>query len=572
MDNRLLHRVPGCTGPFRLRPMFVLAASLLLAACQTTVSLEEARRITASFEGTSFTPPPKTINDVIALLDQQKPADPEAVAKARETATREPPLGAKGDDLARFFWRRGTAAGRTGDVRRQIADLKKAQHHVVRADKSDILRELSFAEALGGNFADAIRHLEEASNSVYSESINETRAIEVETTLAVVYARSGDLDAAERKLRLAGSKEVIMQHGGRSQFFDLPVIDKSLSQAKAVIIDASGRYEEAESAYRSALEHTKDFLDRHVQEGSQRYLPPGAYERWHYEKDSLRSGLAMLLVRQGRLVEGELELRRALTDTLRRTGRYSSQTASMLRTLATIIDEQGRHAEAEKLVWLVLDLYEKLGAPGDSFELAKTYHQLAQVLVSQGQWKASLVVFDQIKTGLADDPQTFEKTFGGDLGWSLALLSTGRTAEGASIAEVALRRSLADLGEKHYRTALARGVLAMASANTDERKKALAGFAGAIPILLSRSRRADDETTSQTAREQRLGLILEAYIGLLADIRGTDVEREAGIDAAREAFRIAEVARSRSVQRALAASAARAAARDPELAELVDRI
>ena len=203
----------------------------------------------------------------------------------------------------------------------------------------------------------------------------------------------------------------------------------------------------------------------------------------------------MLLVRQGRLVEGELELRRALTDTLRRTGRYSSQTASMLRTLATIIDEQGRHAEAEKLVWLVLDLYEKLGAPGDSFELAKTYHQLAQVLVSQGQWKASLVVFDQIKTGLADDPQTFEKTFGGDLGWSLALLSTGRTAEGASIAEVALRRSLADLGEKHYRTALAGGVLAMASANTDERKKALAGCRGhpdpAQP--LAPGRRRDDE-------------------------------------------------------------------------------
>ena len=162
--------------------------------------MEEARRITASFEGTSFTPPPKTINDVIALLDQQKPADPEAVAKARETATREPPLGAKGDDLARFFWRRGTAAGRTGDVRRQIADLKKAQHHVVRRDKSDILRELSFAEALGGNFAGTLsRHLEEASNSVYSESINETRAIEVETTLAVVYARSGDLDAAGTK-------------------------------------------------------------------------------------------------------------------------------------------------------------------------------------------------------------------------------------------------------------------------------------------------------------------------------------------------------------------------------------
>ena len=277
----------------------------------------------------------------------------------------------------------------------------------------------------------------------------------------------------------------------------------------------------------------------------------------------------MHLVRQGRLVEGELELRRALTDTLQRTGRYSSQTASMLRALATIIDEQGRHAEAETLIWLVLDLYEKLGAPGDSFELAKTYQQLAQALISQGRWTEALVVFDEIKTGLADDPQTFEKTFGGDLGWSLALLSAGRTAEAQGIAEAALQRNLTNLGEKHYRTALARGVLAMASADANERKKALAGFAEAIPVLLSRSRRADDETTSQTARELRLGLILESYIGLLADIRGTDVEREAGIDAAAEAFRIAEVARSRSVQRALAASAARAAARDPDLADLV---
>ena len=153
----------------------------------------------------------------------------------------------------------------------------------------------------------------------------------------------------------------------------------------------------------------------------------------------------------------------------------------------------------------------------------------------------------------------------------MALLVSDRTAEAKSIAETALQQNLTNLGEKHYRTALARGVLAMSMAKLDEPKKALAGFTEALPVLLSRSRSSDDETTSLTAREQRLGLILESYIGLLADIRGTDVERGAGIDAAREAFRIADVAQARSVQRALVASAARAAAGDPELADLVRR-
>ena len=49
---------------------------------------------------------------------------------------------------------------------------------------------------------------------------------------------------------------------------------------------------------------------------------------------------------------------------------------------------------------------------------------------------------------------------------------------------------------------------------------------------------------------------------LLAEIRGTDLEVKAGLDAADEAFRLADVARASSVQRALAASSARAAARD----------
>ena len=50
---------------------------------------------------------------------------------------------------------------------------------------------------------------------------------------------------------------------------------------------------------------------------------------------------------------------------------------------------------------------------------------------------------------------------------------------------------------------------------------------------MKRSRQSSKENTSQAVLSQRRGMILDAYIGLLADIRGTDIERRAGIDAAR---------------------------------------
>jgi hypothetical protein len=70
--------------PIVTRLAAALTTAVLLAACQTDgsappkLSLEEAKQITASFEGASFVPPPKTIYDITAILDEQKLADPDA--------------------------------------------------------------------------------------------------------------------------------------------------------------------------------------------------------------------------------------------------------------------------------------------------------------------------------------------------------------------------------------------------------------------------------------------------------------------------------------------------------------
>ena len=57
--------------------LIVMGAALLVAACQTTVSIEEAKQITTAFEGSAFVPPPRTIKDITAILDEQELVDPE---------------------------------------------------------------------------------------------------------------------------------------------------------------------------------------------------------------------------------------------------------------------------------------------------------------------------------------------------------------------------------------------------------------------------------------------------------------------------------------------------------------
>ena len=113
--------------------------------------------------------------------------------------------------------------------------------------------------------------------------------------------------------------------------------------------------------------------------------------------------------------------------------------------------------------------------------------------------------------------------------------------------------------------------LAVALTAAGQKEEALSHFAKAVPIMTNRSRQSDDESTSDRERNRRVQLGLEPYIGLLVDIRGAELERKAGIDAVVEAFRIANTARSGSVQEALAASGARSLASNLDLSNLVRR-
>src|SRR2546426_7454766 len=86
-----------------------LVLSVLAPACQSTMSVEEVRQASAAMTHRPLAPPPRTITDLSAILDQQPPADSQIAL--RDLADASPP-SARVDALADFYLERGLAAGR----------------------------------------------------------------------------------------------------------------------------------------------------------------------------------------------------------------------------------------------------------------------------------------------------------------------------------------------------------------------------------------------------------------------------------------------------------------------------
>jgi CHAT domain-containing protein len=266
-------------------------------------------------------------------------------------------------------------------------------------------------------------------------------------------------------------------------------------------------------------------------------------------------------------VEAEVEARKALLAALDRFGRYSPYTAGILHELASIIFALGRYADAEALERAGLEIYANLGRSEEgNVHVARARRGLASALGAQGRWAEALSEYEAVRAGLEDDA-LFKELIESDPDYGLTLLNVGRGPEALPLLVAAVTRSTERLGDDSLDTATHRAVLAMAHMAAGDQPAALREFSTALPILSTRALDVDDDPTTKINHDRRLGHILAAYVRLLWDLRGTPAA--GGLDVAAEAFRVAEAARSRSVERALEASAARTAATTPELRELV---
>jgi CHAT domain-containing protein len=541
-----------------------LGLALGLAACQPrAVSLDEAKKITAEFQGEGFVPPPRTIADISAILDQERP-DPEAAARAREAADAQPAPGLSDHDLASFYMRRAIAAGDVGRAKQRLDDAREAARlaGTGHSKLSRIMSLLALAESRAGNVVAAIAAREAQAKSVQAGS--DGQRFEAYGQMAILNARLGDIAGAQRWIATAESYLQMMSSRKSFQMYG-DVWAQSIAEAKGAVARMEGRLADAETSYRAAIAG----MSLAIKKSSSWSEPPapGALET---RADIVAAGLAGVLAEAGRSVEAEVEMRRALLNQLGRRGRDSTESATAALGLAAIIHQQGRYAEAEQLAQAALKMSIASGNEESSWALAEARTRIARAQLAQAHWDEAVATYDATRRGLAGDAEGEKRYLSGDLGYASALMRTGQAAAALPNIETVLAAHTARLGERHPDTVLARGFLAAALAATGQTEKALAAFAATLPSFLTRSRQNDDQ---QGAGDRALGVkvVLEAAMGFLADHPALARRASDGADPAGETFRLADAARGRNVQRAIAAAGARMASSDPILADLVRR-
>jgi CHAT domain-containing protein len=518
----------------------------------------------AQTQAPSFVAPPRTIADITAILDQEKP-DPKAAGRMRAEADAAPPTNAGRGELAKFLYKRCIAHSALGEFLLAISDCEKAveigESSVDALDLGRIRQGLAIQYANIGDPKKSLQVQIKSAQTFDYKGGPRGFLFNIYRQIVERYIQLGDFNQAELYVRKLQS--LIAEARGWPKYAGFRRVswESEVEQARGRLYEGRGQFRDAEAAYKRAEVLRREAI-RLVSTYDGLPPPPGQLEQ---VVDQMIAAQGRMKARQGRIAEGEADVRRALINRLKATGKYNLSAASYIGFLANLLVEQGRFVEAEQLTRQQIEVQESLGVPKDSQNYANALNQLASILNLQRRW--------------ADAAQTYAMLDAATKSWEPArregllvnpshiatLYNTNNLATGIAAAERLLARQKARYGEQHVDTALTRGLVAMGYARASRDADALREFKLAVPVLMARSRETDDDDpTVSAARDQRTQVVVESYVGLLARMGPA-----AGADAAGESFKLIDTIRGNSVQRALTASGARASAKNPALAELV---
>ena len=546
----------------RNRIGFVVVAGFALVLAATGHA--PAQTATASLPTAAPAPPPRTVKDILDSLARQSAN----LAKLdAERAAVDAPIPEDGDPTRRIkaLFDRGMAAqrlGRFGQAREDLNAAIKIAETAPYPSKARLAQELAAVEAIGGN---PVRSLELRRLSLELGPAPGQRII-WNANLASFLAGNGDLKGAEAALATSEATlvEVRSERGRKDNHF-LALWQGAIHRARAALLTRTGKHAEAETEFVLALAQFDKYGGVAPRDGVGNTAPI------HLFRNIALMERAENMLSLDRPVEAELFAREALTSHLKAAGAESTEITLMLGRLALIVGEQGRTDDAIAIGRAVLDVIARTGVPKESLIGNVARVQLASQLMQKGKWRDARLEADTARRNMSGEPAFWIQRFGAQPDLTLVALKTGDIAEGRAMAERYVQRATQLLGARHYHTAEANGLLAMAAAAEGKNKEALALYTQALPILLARSRQSQEDSGRRAVQDFRRTQILQGYLDLLGSIMGTADEREANLNAAEEAFRVADVVRGQSVQQALAQSAARASVSDPALAELARR-
>ncbi|OWF65056.1 hypothetical protein B6A14_04385 [Polynucleobacter hirudinilacicola] len=554
-------------------PSFLIGCGILLfsvTALATTIKEE--------VDIESIKAPPRDIKDILKLVEQTKP-DLAIVERAQKVVAVPLPTSQDNEVLNHFYTRRSAAFEDLGNTGEALKNLEIAVNKYPSTNSRLYLNDLinlSVLENSVGKQSVAISLIRKAQAHQLSALPNLSGfQMTMGRLLITYYVNSGNFEAAKKELEIMDATlSSLKRSRGYMEFGSNWEV--AYESARGIYFSGQGQWLESERSLRKTLyllelQYQKvknssskiDVVGDEVRSATDASNNPRVYVT---QISNRELNLANVLLRQRKLIDAEYYARKSITLSLSSFGSNSIEVARGLRSLATIVNEQGRYAEAVLLSKLAVSTVKAAGATGANSTLALAQRSLGSALVADGKYAEANQVFEEMATGIKTDPEIAKSYQFGDLDWVLAMLKTGKSNQANEMVTGMLQRQELSADKNSPRLAMIRAFDAASLQAENKWSEADAAFKLSMPILIDQARNDAENDTTSIKQQQRMTFLLESYLASLANTAKTDPTQTA--TAAAQAFQIADIARGSGVQRALTASAARASIKDPQLAVL----
>lgn len=500
---------------------------------------------------------PRNAFDIALLLEQYKP-DPAKIEALKAKVAEAPPEGANDQTLAEFYLKRSQVATELGNGKLSFEDIKRAKSLANPYSTLNwwIRLELSSRHRLMGNFSQAVELEQEA---IQAANGSAGAQIHGYVNLISLALNIGDFQMAKDNLaKLETAFQVV--RGQQRDFMTYgDTYESRLEQGRGIFLLATGKYGEAEMRLQQAIKSLDSYVSA-MQRNPK--LSPLSSASYMMRREGMQLALATAQREQGKFFDAEFTLREALRSGLTVRGAHDPFTQIIVISVASFLNHLGRYSESETILQRVLQLLSEIGVDPESQIAIGARLVLGESLTGQQKWKEALATWQSAISDVSADTQRAVRLQRHSISQVVARIQNGQAREGLALAESKIEESRNRLGAGHREVLELLALQAVAWGKLGDEQKAIAAFREYVPAILQLNAEMGDYSA---LAQQRLALIVETYMVLLARqkhrVDGPITEQFA----AAEVFQLADSMRSGTTQQAVLASAIRALAKDPAI-------